>query len=65
MVLFMDKVLIKDYLRFFLISPDGTSLLWIQFRSFLAVEVFGELWHVGQRDVHPPRFAVVAGLALN
>ena len=61
MVLFMDK----DYLRSFLISPDGTSLLGIQFRSFLAVEVVGELWHVGQRDVHPPRFAVVAEVALS
>ena len=60
MVLFMDK----DYLRSFLISPDGASLLWIQFRSFLAVEVVGKLWHVGQRDVHPPRLAVVAEVAL-
>ena len=61
MVLFMDK----DDLRSSLISPDSTSFLWIQFRSFLAVEVVGELWHVGQRDVHPPRLAVVAGLALS
>ena len=48
----------------------GSDVPQISESSFLpgftcrAVEVLGELWHVAQRHVHPPRSGRVAGVGL-
>ena len=45
-------------------SPDGASLLGVQLRPRLALEVFGKLGLVGKGKIHPPGIGEVAKKAL-